>query len=189
MGIDTRQARRALKSSGARGLSLLSRTWPFGRNGRLRELLRRRLAVVETKNAVCDLLFPLQRPVTDYHVDTLARAREFLGAAENRRLLARAAQTRTVIEEELSHSVGIELGSTLDVALTELVAEGVLLHVPGREVLAQEDVYLLTAREHCPRQETAELKRLVQAQGTGADLLRHRERRRSTTDGSRSYDL
>lgn len=189
MAIDTRRARHALKAAGVRGLSLLPATWPFAHGPRLPEVLRRRLAVVETMNAVCDLLFPLQRAITMHRVDSLSRVRELLADPDQRRHLLGATQTRTVIAEELSRSVGMEVGSTLDVALAELVAARVLLRIPGREVLAQEDVFLLRPCHRCPRLPTAELKRLLREDGAQAQQLRLRERRRSTTDGSRSYDL
>lgn len=189
MAIDTREVRRALKSSGVGGISLLFIRWPFTQGRKLRETLRRRLAVIEARNAICDLLFPLQRPLTDYQVDTLPRVRELLADPARRKLLLRAAQTRTVIAEELLRSAGLEVGATLDLALEELIAARVVLRVPARDVLAHEDAFLLMPHHHCPRLDTAELKRLVRERGTQAEQLQRRQRRRATTDGSRSYDL
>jgi hypothetical protein len=152
-------------------------------------LLQRRLAVLDVKNAVADLLFRLQRPLAENRLDSLARVRELLVDPEKRKRLISITPSRSVIEEELSRTPGVELGRTLDLALGELVAEGVVLRIPGKDVSSSEDVFLSAPSSRPPHWDTAELNRLVREGVSQAAELQRRERRRSTTDGSRSYDL
>ena len=189
MAIDTRRARRALRAAGLRGPALLGAMWPLGQDRRLHDALRRRLAVLEAKNAVVDLLSRLQRPVAELQLSSLPQVRELLEDSKKRRLLLGVTPSRTVMEEELSRTTGIELGPTLELALQELIAERVVLLIPARDVLSHESVYLLLPHVDRPHWDTSELRKLTREEGTRAEQLQQRERRRSTTDGSRSYDL
>jgi len=186
MGIDIRRARRALRSAGGRSTALY---WPFGRERRARILLRRRLAVLEAKNAVADFLYSTQEPLADLRLSTVADVERLLGDPEKRRLIVGRSVSREVIEEELNRRAGAELGRALDQALSELIADGFVLQVPGKELLMRDDVYLAVLSKHPPRYEVSELNRLVREGSGYAAHLRTRSRREETTTGRRSYRL
>ncbi len=189
MGIDVKRARRALKSAGARGASVLGTAWPLGRQGRLRNLLRRRLAVLEAKNAVIDFLYRSQGPLAELRLFTIERVQQCLKDPETRKRIIGVSPSREVIAEELISRSGAEVGRSLEQALSELVREGEVLQVPGKDVVSRDDVYLAVQRGRRPHYDTSELNRLVR-QGLGYSAeLRKRTRRDASTTGGRSYDL
>ncbi|HUU53762.1 MAG TPA: hypothetical protein VMY87_02490 [Armatimonadota bacterium] len=189
MGIDIKRAQRALRSAGARGPSICAAAWPFGRERRLRSLLRRRLAVLEAKNAVVDFLFQTQRPLADLHLFTLEHIQRGLEDPEKRKLIIALSPSREVIAEELMSRSGAEVGPSLDQAVSELLHDGVVLRVAGEDVLSPHDVYLAVQRGRQPHYDISELNRLVrEGRGYGAEL-RARARREASSTSGRSYDL
>lgn len=189
MAIDVRQARRALKAAGVRNSALCATAWPFGRERRLRILLRRRLAVVEAKNIVAELLFRTQRPLRDLRLFSLEQVERALNDPDRRKLVVGMSASREVIAEELTSLSGAEVGRALDQALSELLAEGVLLRVPGKMVMSREDVFLAVQRGARPHYDTSEINRLVRQGSSYAKDLRSRARREASTTTERSYDL
>jgi len=189
MGMDMRRVRRALRSAGVRSPSICSAVWPFGRDRRLRNLMRRRLAVLEAKNAVVDYLFRLQAPLRDIHLFTLDHIRRGLGDPDTRKPIIALSPSRQVIEDEIVSRSGAEIGRALDEGLSELVRDSVVLQVPGRDVLSTHDVYVAVQRGPRPHYDTAELNRLVREGLSYGSHLRTRERRETSTTSSRSYDL
>lgn len=186
MSTDIRRARRALRSAGARAAALY---WPFGRQRRARLLLRRRLAVLEAKNAVVALLFGRQQPLAGLRLSTSADVARALADQEKRRLVVGLSVSREVIEEELQRCPGTELGRALDQALSELIREGVVLRVPGKALLMREDVFVAAMAGRRPHYDVSELNRLVR-EGTGYGAqLRARARQEETSTASRSYRL
>ncbi|MFB3881126.1 MAG: hypothetical protein ACE149_07675 [Armatimonadota bacterium] len=186
MGIDIGRARRALRSAGGRSSGLY---WPFGRERRARLLLRSRLAILEAKNAVAGFLYSTQRPLADLQLDTLADVERVLADPQRRKLVVGRTVSREVIEEELRRKAGSELGRALDQALSELIAEGFVLQLPGKQVLMREDVYLAVLSRPQPKYEVSELNRLVREGSGYAAQLRTRARRDEATTGRRSYSL
>jgi hypothetical protein len=81
------------------------------------------------------------------------------------------------------------VGQALDQALSELIAEGVLLRVPGKTVMSREDVFLAVQRGRRPHYDVSELNRLVRQSGSYGRDLRSRARREASTTSERSYDL
>ncbi len=189
MGIDVKRARGALKDAGARGPAFCATAWPFGRERRLRTLLRQRLAVLEAKNRVVDLLFRTQRPLADQRLFTLEHVERALKDPERRKLVVGVSASREVIEEEIGTRSDAEVGRSLARALSELVAEGVLLRVPGKMVMSREDVYLAVQRGPRPHYDVGELNRLVRQGRTYGTELRAKESRESSTNRGRSYQL
>ena len=189
MGIDIRRVRRALRCAGVRGPSIGGTVWPFGRERRLQALIRRRLAVLEAKNAVVDFLFRTQAPLGDLQLFTLERLQRGLRNPDTRKTIIGLSPSRQIIEEDLGSRSGAEIGRPLDAALSELVRDGVVLQVPGRDSLSTHDVYVAILRDRRPHYDTAELTRLVR-DGTGYGAqLRTRARRDASSTSSRSYDL
>ncbi len=189
MGIDVKRARRALKAAGARGPALRATVWPFGRERRLRALLRQRLALLEAKNRVVDLLFRAQRPLADQQLFTLEHVERALKDPERRKLVIGVSASREVIEDEIGTRSDAEVGRPLTRALSELVAEGVLLRVPGKMVMSREDVYLAVQRGRRPQYDVGELSRLVRQGRSYRTELRAKERSDSATNTGRSYQL
>jgi hypothetical protein len=189
MGIDVGRARRALKAAGAGGSALCAAAWPFGRERRLRILARRRLATLEAKNRVVEFLFRTQKPLADFHLFNLERVESLLKDPEKRKLIIGMSVSQEVIEEELTSRSGAEVGQALDQALSELIAEGVLLRVPGKTVMSREDVFLAVQRGRRPHYDVSELNRLVRQSGSYGRDLRSRARREASTTSERSYDL
>ncbi|MCJ7750835.1 MAG: hypothetical protein MUQ65_07040 [Armatimonadetes bacterium] len=189
MGIDVRRARRALRSAGVRSPSICSAVWPFGRDRRLRNLMRRRLAVLEAKNVVVDLLFRTQAPLGDLHLSTLEHIQRGLEDPDRRKTIIALSPSQQVIEEEIASHSGAEIGRSLDEALSELVRDGVVLQIPGKDVLSTHDVYLAVQRGRRPHYDTAELNRLVREGLSYGAELRTRTRREGASTSSRSYDL
>ncbi len=183
MSIDIGRARQALQRAGAPSGGLL---WPIGREGRVRVLLRRRLAVLDVKNAVVDLLFTGQKPLAGLRLSTLADVERAMGDREKRQTLCALLVSREVLEDGLRQKRGIELGKTLDEALTELVAEGVILRIAGSVVLMRSDVYLAVLSRPQPHYDVAELNRLVRE---GSTFLKSRARQHDSTTGGRQYRL
>jgi hypothetical protein len=186
MTTDIGRARRALKSAGARSAALY---WPFGRERRAHLLLRRRLAVIEAKNAVADLLFRRHKPLSDLHLSTVADVERALADPEKRKLVVGLSVSREVIEEELRRHSGTELGRALDQALSELIREALVLQVPGKALLMREDVFLAVMGRPQPRYDVSELNRLVREGTSYSARLRARVRGEDTTTVSRSYRL
>ena len=189
MGMDMRRVRRALRSAGVRGPSICGTAWPFGRNRRLRNLIRRRLAVLEAKNGVVDVLFRTQAPLRDFRLFTLDHIRRGLGDPDTRKTIIALSPSRQVIEDEIVSRSGAEIGRALDSALSELARDGVVLQVPGKDVLSAHDVYIAIQNRCPPHYDTAELNRLVREGLSYGSHLRTRERRETSTTSSRSYDL
>ena len=189
MGIDIRRVRRALRCAGVRGPSIGGTVWPFGRERRLQALIRRRLAVLEAKNAVVEFLFRTQAPLGDLQLFTLERLQRGLRSPDTRKTIIGLSPSRQIIEEEIVSRSGAETGRPLDVALSELVRDGVVLQIPGRDILSTHDVYVAILRGRRPHYDTAELTRLVR-EGTGyGGQLRTRAKRDASSTSSRSYDL
>lgn len=189
MGIDIRRVRHALRSAGVRGPSICGAAWPFGRDRRLRNLMRRRLAVLEAKNAVVDLLFRTQAPLRDLHLFTPEHIQRGLEDPDRRKIIIGLSPSRQVIEEEIVSRSGAEIGRSLDEGMSELVRDGVVLRVPGKDVLSTHDVYVAVQRGRRPHYDTAELNRLVREGLSYGSHLRTRARRETSTTSSRSYDL
>jgi hypothetical protein len=189
MGMDMRRVRRALRSAGVRGPSICGTAWPLGRDRRLRNLIRRRLAVLEAKNAVVDVLFRTQAPLRDFRLFTLDHIRRGLGDPDTRKTIIALSPSRQVIEDEIVSRSGAEIGRALDEGLSELVRDSVVLQVPGRDVLSTHDVYVAVQRGPRPHYDTAELNRFVREGLSYGSHLRARERRETSTTSSRSYDL
>lgn len=189
MGIDMKRVRRALRSAGVSSPSICSAMWPFGRDRRLRNLIRRRLAVLETKNAVVDFLFPSQAPLRDLHLLTLEQVKRGLEDPDTRKTIIGVSPSRDIIEEEITARSGAEIGGSLDAALSELARDGVVIRVPGKDLLLAHDAYIAVQQRRPPHYETAELQRLVREGLTYGSHLRARERRETSTTSSRSYDL
>jgi len=183
MGIDIGRARRALGRAGGPSAALL---WPFGRERRAQLLLQRRLAVLDAKNAVADILFGAQKPLTELQLSTLVDVERALTDPEKRRLVVRLGVSREVIEDELKRRPGSELGRSLDQALSELIAEGYLLQVPGPVVLMRDPIYIAVLHKKQPHYEVAELNRLVRE---GSTFLKDRARRHDSTTAGRQYRL
>lgn len=189
MGIDIRRARRALRAAGAGGTSICGTAWPFGRERRVRNALRRRLAILEAKNAVVDFLFRTQTPLAELHLFALDHIQRGLEDPDARKTIIAVSPSREVIEEEIVSRSGAEIGRSLDDALSELVRDGVLLQVPGKDVLSTHDVYVAVQRGRRPHYDTAELSRLVREGLSYGAQLRTRARREASSTSSRSYDL
>ena len=188
MGINVKRARQALRSAGAPRAALCGMAWPFGRERRLRALIRRRLTVLEAKNAVVDFLFRTQKPLAEFRLFTLDRVETVLHDPEKRKLAISLSPSREVIEEELRSRYRVDASVVLEQALAELVAEGAVLQVPGKLVMSNDDVYLAVQKRR-PHYEVAELNRLVREGTDYAAQLRHRANRRDTTDRGRSYEV
>lgn len=189
MGTDMSRARRVLRATGAPESSLAGLKWPFGRQRRLHTLLRRRLAVLEGKNAVVELLFSSQMPLAQHSICTLEQVSRTTGSPEVRRLVLSLGVTRRDLTAKLSPKFGTEVIQSLDQVLTELMREGVVLCLPAKDIAAREDLYLAVFRGPRPRYDVADLAKLLRQVGTPGAQLRQRSHRESTTDGSRSYDL
>ena len=189
MGIDIRRVRRALRSAGVRDPSICGTAWPFGRDRRLRNLIRRRCAVLEAKNVVVDFLFRTQAPLGDLHLFTLEHIQRGLGDPDRRKTIIALSPSREVIEDEIVSRSGAEIGRSLDEALSELVRDGVVLQVPGKDVLSTHDVYVAVQRGPRPHYDTAELDRLVREGLSYGAQLRTRSRREASSTSGRSYDL
>lgn len=188
MGIDVKKAQQALRSAGAPRSTICSAAWPFGRERRLRSLIRRRLNVLEVKNAVVDFLFRLQKPLADFRLFSRERIKAILADPEQRKIVISLSPSREVIEEELRTRYRVDSGLALDEAFTELQTEGVVLRVPGTLMLSKEDVFLAVPRRR-PYYEMGELNRLVREGTDYSSELRRRSMRRDTTDRGRSYEL
>ena len=189
MGIDLSRVRRILRATGAPESALAGLKWPFGRQRRLYALLRRRLAVLEGKNAVVDLLFRSQMPLAQhelYQVEQVAGANQ---DPEIRRLVLALGLTRRDIAAQLSPKFGPEVIESLDQTLTELIREGVVLCLTAKDVSARDDLYLAVFRGPRPHYDVSDLAKLLRQVGTPGAHLRQRSHRESTTDSSRSYDL
>jgi len=186
MGIDIRRARSVLRRSGAATVSLY---WPLGRQRRATALLHRRLAVLEAKNAIGELLFRCQRPLAELRLNAIAEVEMALQDPDRRKLVVGLGMSREVIETELGRLAGAEAGSAIEQALAELVREGVVLQVPGRAFMSGGDVYLAVYRGSRPQYDVSQLSRLVR-EGTSYGLhLRQRSRREASTTTGRSYRL
>lgn len=189
MALDVKQAESALRTSGVPARDLCSLWWPFGRQRRALLLVRKRVSVLEAKNNVVDVLFPTQRALAQFHLNTVQQVEEALRESEKQRLIAAVGMSRAVMEDELRSRYGTELGPALDSALAELVAEGVVLQVPGKAMLSDRDVYLASYRNDKPHYDVSRLSKvLAGSRGYGAEL-RARARRESSTGDSRSYRL
>lgn len=188
MGINVKLARRALRTAGASRSAVCSAAWPFGRERRLRALMRSRLNILEIKNAVVDFLFRIQKPLADFRLYSLDRIEATLKDPEKRKIVISFSPSREVIEDELRSRYRADTGPALDQALAELMAEGAVLRVPGKLVLSKEDVYLAVQRRR-PHYEVGELNRLVREGTDYFSELRRRATRRDNTDRGRSYDL
>jgi len=189
MVLDVKQAESALRTSGVPAKELCSLWWPFGRRRRALLLVRKRVSVLEAKNSVVDVLFRTQRALAQLDLNTVQQVEQALRHSEKHRLIAAVGMSRAVMEDELRSHCGTELGPALDSALSELVAEGVVLQVPGKAMLCDRDVYLASYRNGKPHYDVSRLSKLLTvSRGYGGEL-RARARRESSTGDSRSYKL
>jgi len=186
MELDLRRVRKAIEAAGGNAAAL---HWPFNRNARARMLMRKRLAVLDAKNTVVDLLYRTQRPLADLHLFTSEHAERLLKHPERRKMIVGLSVSRQVIEDELRRSGAGELGPTLDRALSELIEEGVILELPGKAFASKENVYMVVFRGQQPHYDVAELRELVREDAEYGSRLRERMRRERTTTGGRSYRL
>jgi len=186
MSADLRRARRALRTSGARGTALW---WPFGQQRRAHLLLRQRLAVLEAKNAVAGMLFRRHRPDVQLPLSSAADVERALSDPDKRKALVGMSVSREVIEEELLRRPGADLGRSLDQALAELIREGTVLRVPGKALLMPEDAFVAATTKRQPHYDPSELNRLVREGSGYGSHLRARARRERQTTVERSYRL
>ncbi|NIO13116.1 MAG: hypothetical protein GTO31_04395 [Xanthomonadales bacterium] len=189
MAIDAKRARRALRAAGMRGSALWTLFWPLASQKRLLSLLRARSAVLEAKNNVLDLLLTTQRALSGLGLRRPEQLPGVLRDPEKKRLIMTAGASRVMLEEELSARHGSEVGRALDRALAELVAEGLILQVPAKEILASHDVYLVLHGRRRPHYDLGDLTQLLQeARHYGAEL-RSRARREQVTGQNRTYRM
>ncbi len=94
-----------------------------------------------------------------------------------------------MLEEELASRYGAEGGWALDDALSELIAQGVILRVPAKSALSNHDLYLVARGRERARYDIGELNRLLQQGRRHGSQLRSRARREGTTGGGRTYDM
>lgn len=189
MAIDLRRARRALRVAGARRTALLGLSWPLGRLRRVQALIRQRRAVLEAKNNVLGFLARTQGPLAEFELGRLEHVEAALKQPAKRRLILAAGASREMVEDELSSRHGSETGRSLDQALSELVADGLVLEVPAEAAAANHDIYLIADRRDRPHYDVAELTRLLQEESQYGTRLRQRARREAATKHGRTYRL
>jgi len=189
MAINVKRARSALRNAGLHGSARLGLAWPIGRQKRVADLLRQRRAVLEAKNHVVEFLFRTQRGLADLRLTRLEQVHAALQDPEQRRIIMTVGASQVMLEEELSSRHGSETGGSLDRALAELVAEGVLLQVPAKAALANHDIYVAVHSRKRPHYDVGELNRLLQEnRGYGAEL-RSRSQREESTGDARTYRM
>ena len=189
MAINVKRARSALRNAGLHGSARLGLTWPIGRQKRVTALLRQRRTVLEAKNHVVEFLFRTQRGLADLRLTRLEDVHAALLDPGQRRIIMTVGASRAMLEEELSSRYGSETGGSLEGALAELVAEGVLLQVPAKAALANHDIYVSVHSRKRPHYDVGELNRLLQeGRGYGTEL-RSRSRREEKTGDARTYRM
>jgi len=186
MELDLRRVRKAIEAAGGSAASLY---WPFNRDARARLLMRKRLAILDAKNAIIALLYRTQRPLADLRLFAREHVEQLLKQPEKRKMIVGLSLSRQVIEEELRRSGGGESEMVLDHALSELVEEGTVIELPGKAFTSKENVYIVVFRGESPHYDVAELRELIREDAQYGSRLRKRMRREQTTTGSRSYRL
>ncbi len=185
MGMNAKRACRALKAAGVRRSSLCGLWWPIGRQKRLLDLVRERRAVLEAKNNIVEFLVKTQGALAELHLGRLEEVRVALMDAEKKRLILSVGASSSLLEKDLSGRHGSEVGRALEQALSELVAEGVILEAPAKEARASNDVYLVVHGRKGAHYDFSELNRLLRE----GEQLRSRSRREDSSGSSRSYRM
>jgi|GEM_PF-2418212 len=189
MAFNPKQAREALRASGASMSSLLALAWPFGRQARIRSLVRKRRAVLDTKNSVVDYLFRAQRPLAQFCISRKEQMQAALADPKRRPAIMAVAVNRDMLEEYLSTRGGSEGGRSLDQALAELDADGVILRMTADLGHVKQNLYFSVQNRRRPFYNLSGLDALLQQDRNLVAELRERLRRDSSTGSSRSYRL
>jgi len=184
-----RSACRALEASGVKHGSVRLLGLPLGREKRLRRALLHRKTVLEAKNSVSDHLFHTQAPLAQLDIRNLAGAEEALKDPAKRRLLLTFGVNREMLDSELAQKYGAETGAALDEALSELLAEGILLRVPGQLAATSSDLYLAAHGHGRRHYDLSEFNRLLREGRDYRGELESRQRREASTNRGRSYRL
>jgi len=184
-----RSACRALEASGVKRASVRLLGLPLGREERLRRALLHRKTVLEAKNSASDHLFHTQAPLAQLDLRDLAGVEDAVKDPAKRRLLLTFGINREMLASELAEKYGAETGAALDEALSELLAEGILLRVPGHLAATSSDLYLAVHGRGRTHYDLSEFNRLLREGRDYRGELRTRQRREANTDRGRSYRL
>ena len=184
-----RSACRALEASGIKRGSMRWLCFPWGRETRLRRALRLRRSVLEAKNGVVDHLFSAQAALAELDLHDLSGVEQALQDAEKRPLLLTFGVNREMLSTELAQKYGVETGGPLDEALAELIAEGLILRVPGELASASHDLFLAIHGRGRGHYDLSEVNRLLREGRDYRGELQARQRRETTSGRGRSYDL
>jgi hypothetical protein len=171
------------------GLKLFWLRFPIGRARRLETALRQRSTLLAAKNDVMDLIFQTQAPLARLGIQNEADVRAAMQDPDKRRLLGAYGLNREMVEAELRERYGSETTGALDAALQELVAEGVILRVPGRLLLATSDIFLAIHARRRPLYDVGLLNRLLHEGRDEEKALRSRDKRDDSTETGRTYRL
>jgi hypothetical protein len=178
-----------LEASGVKRGSVRWLRFPWNREERLRRALRLRKSVVEAKNSAADFLFSTQAPLAQLELHDLSGVEAALQDAEKRPLLLTFGVNREMLSSELAQKYGAETGAPLDEALAELIAEGLVLRVPGELASASHDIYLAIHGRGRKHYDLSEFNRLLREGRDYRRELTARQRREATSGRGRSYDL
>ena len=184
-----RSACRALEASGAKRGSVRWLRFPWNREERLRRALRLRKGILDAKNSAADFLFSTQAPLAQLELHDLAGVEAALQDAEKRPLLLTFGVNREMLASELAAKYSAETGAPLDEALAELIAEGLVLRVPGELAAASHDIYLAIHGRGRKHYDLSEFNRLLREGRDYRRELKARQRRETTSGRGRSYDL
>lgn len=184
-----RAAYEALRATGLSGMKLLWLRFPIGRVRRLQTALRQRSTLLAAKNDVMDLIFRTQAPLAPLRIQSATDVEAAMQVPEKRRLLGACGLNREMVEAELRERYGSETTGALDAALQELVADGTILKVPGRLLLATSDIFLAIHPRRRPSYDVGLLNRLLHEGHEEEEALRLRHRRDTSTDTGRTYRL
>ena len=183
-----KEARRVLAASGLGGGQLLGLLWPIGRDKRTRALLRHRRAVLEAKNLVVEYLYRAQRALAPLRLAKPQHLQRALQDPEKRRLIVSLGVNRAMIEDVLLNRYGAEVGRSLDRALAELVASGVVMKASAM-LASNQEVYVVAQGRARPQFDLSGLNRLLQEGRDFGSELRARIQRKERTDIGRIHRL
>jgi hypothetical protein len=136
-----------------------------------------------------DLIFRIQAPLARLGIHSQTDVEAAMQIPEKRCLLGACGLNREMVEGELRERYGSETAGALDAALQDLVAEGLVLKVPGRLLLATSDIFLALHARRRPPYDVGPLNRLLHEGRDEEKALRSRDKRDTSTDTGRTYRL